>query len=548
MSHLEKSEENTVIGAPARNSCLKDSREEEAISRDANTAEIVVFSETDPEDPKNWSATKKNCIICILCMLSFTSVFGSSSYAPGETQIQKTFGVNAEVASTGLTVYVLGFAFGPLLWAVIIPSAFVDNLAVILVFRFFAGCCAACALNKFLDSGSGTIADMYASTPRKLQQAIGYYAFCPLSGPIFGSIVGFFVAAHLTHGLWVVRVHWFMVIAIWPLVFVLPETHGPTILARRAKRIRKEGHANAFAAHELHAMTRKELVWSHIGRPISEKAQEAQQHESSIIAMLFTEPIIIGAAIWVSLAYSIIYFFFEAFPVVFIEQNNIPFQLGGLPFLGITLGMLVCVLTMDTATQHSRRITIPFVDPPGSGTPVDAPEAGLKVVLISCAFLPISMFWFAWTSRGDVHWISPVLAGIFFGYSMLSIFYSFSGYSAQTYKVYASSAQASNTLARSIVASVFPVIAHPILKNLGTAWGISLFGFLSLGLIPIPVIFLRYGPVLREKSHFASEANRILAGMRKRRDEEVIIEPAGDREGKRGAIEMDEPVGVPAEA
>ncbi len=30
-------------------------------------------------------------------------------------QVQRMFGVNAEAASTGLTVYVLGFAFGPLL-------------------------------------------------------------------------------------------------------------------------------------------------------------------------------------------------------------------------------------------------------------------------------------------------------------------------------------------------------------------------------------------------------------------------------------------------
>lgn len=35
--------------------------------------------------------------------------------APGEGQVQEMFGVNAEVASLGLTTYVLGFAFGPLL-------------------------------------------------------------------------------------------------------------------------------------------------------------------------------------------------------------------------------------------------------------------------------------------------------------------------------------------------------------------------------------------------------------------------------------------------
>jgi len=200
--------------------------------------------------------------------------------------------------------------------------------------------------------------------------------------------------------------------------------------------------------------------------------------------------------------------------VVFIEQNHIPFQLGGLPFTGITIGMMICVTTTDVATRLSRRVTIPFIDPPVVGTPVTAPEAGLKAILPAVVLMPVSLFWFAWTSKGNVHWISPVLAGIPFGYSMLCIFNSFTTYSSKTYMIYASSALAANTLARSVVASVLPVLAHPLLNNLGTEWGVSVFAFLSLGLLPIPLIFVRYGPRLREKSHFAKEAREVIAATR----------------------------------
>ena len=36
--------------------------------------------------------------------------------------------------------------------------------------------------------------------------------------------------------------------------------------------------------------------------------------------------------------------------------------------------------------------------------------------------LPIGIFWFAWTSRREVHWISPVLAIIPFAWGNLCVF------------------------------------------------------------------------------------------------------------------------------
>ena len=43
----------------------------------------------------------------------------------------------------------------------------------------------------------------------------------------------------------------------------------------------------------------------------------------------------------------------------------------------------------------------------------------------------------------------------------------------------------------------------------------SIFGFLSLFLIPIPLIFVRYGSVLRQKSYFAREAEDVIAATRR---------------------------------
>lgn len=135
--------------------------------------------------------------------------------------------------------------------------------------------------------------------------------------------------------------------------------------------------------------------------------------------------------------------------------------------------------------------------------------------------------------------------------------------------IYASSALAANTLARSIVASVLPVLAHPLLDNLGTEWGgthahmsssqspfgthpcfsllVSIFAFLSLGLLPIPLIFVRYGSRLREKSHFAREAREVIAATRNQIAQDVAEEdpaPMSEMKEKRNMDDLERGDGV----
>jgi hypothetical protein len=45
---------------------------------------------------------------------------------------------------------------------------------------------------------------------------------------------------------------------------------------------------------------------------------------------------------------------------------------------------------------------------------------------------------------------------------------------------------------------------------------VSLFAFLSLGLLPIPIIFVRYGAQLRARSKYAKEAEAVIRAMREK--------------------------------
>ena len=42
------------------------------------------------------------------------------------------------------------------------------------------------------------------------------------------------------------------------------------------------------------------------------------------------------------------------------------------------------------------------------------PESRLPIAMVGAIILPISLFWFGWTSSPHIHWISPVIAAGFY--------------------------------------------------------------------------------------------------------------------------------------
>ena len=106
------------------------------------------------------------------------------------------------------------------------------------------------------------------------------------------------------------RIHLFVCIACYPLVFMLPETHGPTILKMRARVMRAQGHKHAFTQQELEPKLTNlwDITQNHLLRAASEiiYAANCGVRADAKIEMLIYEPICQGAAIWIALAYGII--------------------------------------------------------------------------------------------------------------------------------------------------------------------------------------------------------------------------------------------------
>lgn len=64
----------------------------------------------------------------------------------------------------------------------------------------------------------------------------------------------------------------------------------------------------------------------------------------------------------------------------------------------------------------------------------------------------------------------------------------------------AASAIAANSIARSIAGAVFPMFATYIYQGMGVQWANTLIGCVAALMVPIPILFYRYGSRIRAKS------------------------------------------------
>lgn len=210
----------------------------------------------DTENPYNWPRWRRVTICVLISLLTFVTPLASSIFAPGVPQLMQDFrSDSSELAAFVVSVYVLGFAFGPLIIApmseiygrtivyhacnvgfvaFLIACALAPTLNTLIVFRFWSGVFGSCPLTN----GGGSISDMIRQEKRAV--AMSAFSIGPLLGPIIGPVAGGFLAA-AKGWRWV-----FWVLAIFAgfvavlMLVLLRETYAPVILQRKVDKLRKE--------------------------------------------------------------------------------------------------------------------------------------------------------------------------------------------------------------------------------------------------------------------------------------------------------------------
>jgi DHA1 family multidrug resistance protein-like MFS transporter len=276
---------------------------------------VELTSDTDIANAKAWPFKRKMQAAVVLGFDTLVASWGSSVYSASVAAVTEIYDVSETVALLGLTLYICGFATGPLAWGplselygrrmpvmcaafvftcFIFGAATAQNIQTLMLCRFFAGVFASCPLAVV----GGAFSDLFGNETRGI--AIAAFSAIVFIGPFISPIAGAFIAQSHLGWRWTEYITGIMgaLAFVLDLVF-LEETYMKTILCRRAAKIRQE--TGNFAIHHIseeEVLTPNDLLQKHFLLPIK---------------LLFGEPIVLLITLYTAFIYGLLYLFLEAY-------------------------------------------------------------------------------------------------------------------------------------------------------------------------------------------------------------------------------------------
>ncbi|PKY00615.1 MFS general substrate transporter [Aspergillus campestris IBT 28561] len=457
-------------------------------------------AQDDPEYPMNFSAWKKWLLLGLIALVTLTTPFASSILSPAIGSVDQEFGNDdVTIGSMTVSIYLVGYVIGPLFLAPLseiygrrlvlaaanlffcvwqIGCALAPNMAALIVFRLLTGIGGAGCITL----GGGVISDMFRVDQRGF--AMGFWTLGPLFGPILGPLVGGYVTQTIgwRWDFWIVL----MLGGVLTVVLEIfnRETNHRILIQHKVARLRKElGRDDLKSCYEggADAQNRTQILLNGLIRPIK---------------LLALSPLVFFLSLYVAFVYGVLYLLFTTIPTVFESVYGFSIGSTGLVYLSLGLGNFIGWLLITLFSDKS------VVKLAKANNGLFQPEMRLAISIFSGIFLPITFFWYGWCAYYKTHWILPIIALAPFGFGIMGLFLPILTYLVDCYPMYAASAIAANTVLRSLVGAFLPLAGPSMYETMGLGWGNSLLGFICVGMIPLPIIFYKYGERLRKVQRF----------------------------------------------
>ncbi|KAL4913062.1 MFS general substrate transporter [Aspergillus aurantiobrunneus] len=456
-----------------------------------NSTQVSFNNDQNPTTPRKISRLRQWAIVVLICTGALCVTCASSIYTTAYPQMNAELNVSPTITTLGLSFFVLGIGLGPLLTSPLsewygrrpiylsswfffiiwnIPTAVAKTVQTILVSRFLAGF----AGGTFLSVSGGTVRDIF---PRdRIQTPMVLVSSAPFLGPCLGPLIGGFISY---------RAAWrwnFYFVILWSaclllgIVCFVPETNHAIN--------KKAGFERREALIETTRTSRKKTLALSLLRPFQ---------------LLLFEPICLALDTYSAILLGMLYLFTQAFPHLFETTYGFNGWQVGLTFLGIIVGMIVA----GTSIPLWYRLTGGLSNIQGDENCEATPEHRLVPAIPGSVLIPAGLFWFGWTMSPNIHWLVPVFGSAIFGCGTLLTFIGIFTFLVDAYAQYAASALAGNVFVRCSFAAGFPLFGVQMYDGLGFHWATSLLAFLTVSMMPLPWLFLKYGKKLRVKSRFA---------------------------------------------
>ncbi|CAG8973316.1 hypothetical protein HYALB_00000078 [Hymenoscyphus albidus] len=453
----------------------------------------------DPENPYNWTNKKKTYIVIVGALSVINSTLGSSLPSNAIPFISKAFHITSSYAQIlPISMYLFGYIVGPLVFGPLSESCgrrYIMSTSFVAFTIFTLGCAVAptweaLLFNRLLAGVTasspvavtgGIFADIYAD-PVARGRAMAAFIGAACVGPLIAPPLSGFISPALgwRWTFWVGFV--FACVTLAP-VLLLPETYGPVLLARRAARLRKEtGSPDIVAPFDLgkekfqingNSNTRPTTANDGLGTYRSGNMSLSKSRLRNFLHVLCAYPIV--------------------FQGIYKQSPGV----SGLTFLPIgvgTIGATILFLSYDSTLRKAQALKKPWTQKEESRR--------LPLACVGGPLFVVGLFWLGWTAKPQIPYYVPMLAGIPSGMGFVLIFMALLNYLADAYEIYAASAMAAASCARSVAGALLPFAAEPMYRRLGVQWATSVLAFLSLAVCAIPWVFLWKGDTIREGSKF----------------------------------------------
>ncbi|RYP28640.1 hypothetical protein DL767_007122 [Monosporascus sp. MG133] len=428
-------------------------------SMDLDNGIVGWESQDDPLNPRNFPENQKWTLLVFVSLIAFLSPLVSSIFAPGISFINRDFHNTSQyLAAFSISVFVLGFAFGPLFLSPlseIYGRRLILNLSNIFFVAFNLGCALAPNLNGLiamrllagiggsacLTIGSGVISDLFLPEQRGL--AISVYGVGMLFGPVLGPILGGFIAqrAGWRWCFWVVFITSAVCVSV--LLIFNRETNPTVLIKQKTNRLRKELNRPDLLNTYTKEQSAPSLRWWNV----------LLQGLVVPMKLLFGSPIVFLLSLYVAFVYGLLFLLLTTITGVYINTYSWSPELCGLAYLGVGLGNFVGMIFVAKTSD------ITIIRLAKRNNNVYEPEMRLPTCVFFGFLIPISFFWYGWSTKAHAHWVVPIIGLFPFGAGTIGIMFPIQMYLIDAFPRHAASAVAALTAVRCLFGAVLPLAA-----------------------------------------------------------------------------------------
>ncbi|KAJ7368886.1 major facilitator superfamily domain-containing protein [Mycena albidolilacea] len=450
----------------------------------------------DPENPRNWSLSKKWASASVVSLYTFVSPLTSSIMAPGLPDVAIKYHItNDTIIALTLSIFLISFGIAPLFlaplsemygrrWVLNIGNlvtiafslgcAFAPTTGALLAFRFLSGVSGSAPIA----CGGGVVSDLFSERDRAAAMAI--YSLGPLIGPVVGPIMGGFVTETVGIKYVFIIVAGLGGIASAIGIPILRETYAPLIRLKRAKKaVDPEKAALEHPVLIKEHGSKLHYLWINLSRPA---------------VLLFGSPVCFMLSLYMAFMYGIYYLMFTTFSTLFSGTYGFNTGTGGLTYLGLGVGFIAATAF---SARSANEVYIHLAKKNGGK---GEPEMRIPALIVGSLFVPVGLFWYGWSAEAKIHWIMPIIGSGIFGFGMMSTFLPIQLYLVDAFQ-FAASALSAASVFRSLLGFAFPLFGHQMFEALGMGGGNSLLGGLAIVLgIPFPIYLYYRGAAIRAKS------------------------------------------------